>query len=56
LRERIAELREAFIGDLAYMIREREPLPFRILRAQLVLDPLTFLAPAAVLKRRLSNP
>ncbi len=35
LRERIAELREAFIGDLAHMIREREPLPFRILRAQL---------------------
>jgi succinoglycan biosynthesis protein ExoW len=56
LRERIAELREAFIGDLAHMIREHEPFPFRILRAQLVMDPLTLLAPAAVLKRRLSNP
>jgi succinoglycan biosynthesis protein ExoW len=56
LHERIEELREAFIGDLVHMIRERDPLPLRILRAQLVLDPLTLLAPAAMLKRRLSNP
>jgi hypothetical protein len=56
LRERIAELREAFVRDVANLIRQRSPLPFRILREQLVTDPSTLLATVAVLRRRLSSP
>jgi len=56
LRERIEELREAFVRDVANLIRQRNPPPFRVLLEQLVTDPSTLLATVAVLRRRLSSP
>lgn len=55
LREKIAELREAFVRDVVHIVRERRPLPFRVLRDQLAVDPLTFLAPATILRRWVSS-
>jgi succinoglycan biosynthesis protein ExoW len=55
LNERIAELRIAFLRDVAHMVRGRKPLPLKILQKQVAIDPSTFLALAAVLRRRFSS-
>jgi succinoglycan biosynthesis protein ExoW len=55
LKQKIGELREAFARDVVHLARATEPFPFRILRDQLTMDPLTLLAPLNVLSRRLSD-